>query len=194
MYEKILTEKFFDDNLDDRINAQALFYEQLNIPEITKIAEEIVRKMTNRGMEEAKTIERENNPDVLLKMLRGKCDVINYELLHQRVLEFEDELVPKMIKMLINSGNDIFIEHTARIITKCQRNYTDELVEILDKIRSPYAVSLICITLGFMGDERVIPIIYNKFLELKTIYRHESYAQGPLLGLLKLKERFYQSA
>jgi hypothetical protein len=121
MYEKILTEKFFDDNLDDGINAQELFYTQLNIPEMAKIAGNIVRSMTNRGKEEAKMIERENNPDVLLKMLRGKCDVINYEILHQRVLEFEDELVPKMIKMLINSGNDIFIEHTALPMRCCMK-------------------------------------------------------------------------
>ncbi|MDI3534757.1 MAG: hypothetical protein PWQ82_1122 [Thermosediminibacterales bacterium] len=193
MYRKMLTEKFFDDNLYEGINAQSLIYAELDIPNIKEIAENIVRSMTDRGREEAEMIERENNPDVLLKMLRGKCDVLNYELLHKRVLEFEDELAPRIIKMLINSGNNVFIEHAARIISKCRRNYTDELVEILDKIRSPYAVSLICITLGFIGDERVIPLIYNKFLELKTLYPHETYAQGPLLGLYKLKERFYES-
>lgn len=193
MYKKILTEKFFDDNLDNGINAQKLFYAQLDVPQISKIAENIVKEMTNRGREEAKMIERENNPDVLLKMLRGRCDSLNYELLHQRVLEYEDELIPKMIKMLINSGNNVFIEHTARIISKCQRNYMNELVEILDKIRSPYAVSLICIVLGFIGDEQVIPIIYNKYLELKTLYKNETYDQGPLWGLYKLKERFYES-
>ncbi|WIF95216.1 hypothetical protein [Caminicella sporogenes] len=62
MYKK-LTEKFFDDNLDNGINAQKLFYIQLDIPQISKIAEDIVKQMTNRARKEAEMIEKENNPN-----------------------------------------------------------------------------------------------------------------------------------
>ncbi|MBO8138700.1 MAG: hypothetical protein H0Z40_11330 [Desulfotomaculum sp.] len=50
MYKKLLTEKFFNDNLDEGISAQSLFYAELDIPNIREIAENIVRSMTDRGM------------------------------------------------------------------------------------------------------------------------------------------------
>lgn len=57
-------------------------------------------------------------------------------------------------------------------------------------IRSSYALSLISITLGFIGDEECIPILYEQFEEFKKSYKDENYEQGPLIGLLKLKDRF----
>lgn len=125
-------------------------------------------------------------------MLRGKCDPINYNILRDKVLEHEDELVPKIVEMLIRSGNEVFIEHAAKIIPKCKTNYSNSLLQILDQIRNPYATSIACIVLGFIGDEEVIPIIHHKYIELKRLYPRENYEQGPLLALSELNVRFYR--
>jgi hypothetical protein len=109
------------------------------------------------------------------------------------VLEYEDILVPKIIEMLKTSLNNVFIEQSARILPKCRKNYSKELLEILDVIRNPYALSYVCIVLGCIGDEDVIPIIYNKYFELNRDYKDENYAQGPLLALYELNARFYST-
>ncbi|HYE83554.1 MAG TPA: hypothetical protein VEG39_15480 [Clostridia bacterium] len=62
----------------------------------------------------------------------------------------------------------------------------------MDEIRNPYALSLVCIVIGFIGDETTIPIMHKKYLELKGIYPDENYEQGPLLALAELRARFYQ--
>lgn len=192
MFKKILTERFFNENLDKGVNPQYLFYMQIENPELINISESIVRGLLKHTEVEAKRIQQENNIDELLRMLQGDCNVVNYEILHKKVLVFEDEIIPKIIKILINTDNDAFIEHASSIFTKCKRNYTNELIDILDDIKNLYAVSLICITLGFIGDEKIIPILYKKYLDLKDIAKNETYEQGALLGLKKLKERFLE--
>ncbi|WP_144674764.1 hypothetical protein [Desulfitobacterium sp. LBE] len=62
---------------------------------------------------------------------------------------------------------------------------------MFDEIRSPYASSLVCIALGFIADEDAIPVLMKKYNEFKSLYPQENYEQGPLLGLIKLNERFY---
>ena len=46
--------------------------------------------------------------------------------------------------------------------------------------------------LGFIANEDTIPILYNKYFELKRAYVDKNYEQGPLLALYKLSERFYK--
>lgn len=192
MYKKILSKKFFDNNFINEFNAQRLVYSEILNPEVVKLAANISNGIINRASEETKAIQEENNIEVLLKLLRGKCDPLNYELLEEKVLEKEEEMLPKIIDMVVKSRNDVFIEHVAKILPKCKKNYSENLLNILNNIRNPYALSLICISLGFIGDEEVIPIILNKYLELKKLYVDETYNQGPLLALYELKERLYK--
>jgi hypothetical protein len=124
--------------------------------------------------------------------LRSKCDPLNYGILRDKVIEYEEPLVPRIIDMLVRSGNDVFIEHAARIIPKCKVNYSNELLDILSEIRNPYALSLVCIVIGFIGDEEAIPFMIHKYNELKNTYPHETYEQGPLLALTELDARFYR--
>ena len=122
--------------------------------------------------------------------MRGNCDSINYTFLHSKILEQEEILMPMIIEKLKTSVNDVFIEHTIKLIKKAEKNYLEELVEIFNDIRSPYALSLACIIIGFMGNESHIPLLLQKHSELKSLYPGENYEQGALLGLIELRERF----
>lgn len=187
----MLNRNFFKENVFEDISAQKLVYSSILMPQLEEIARDIVAKTTDRAEEEANILKSETDPEVILKVMRGKCDNLNHGLLHQKVLENENELIPKIICLLVNSGNSVFIAHATKIIPQCNKNYSKELLEILDSVRSPYAVSLICVALGFIANEDAIPVIYDKYFELKKIYTNESYAQGPLFALYKLNERFY---
>ncbi len=187
----MLNKNFFNENGFKEMSAEKLVYSVIEMPQLSEMAREFVVNIADRAKEEANILKNESNTELILKAMRGKCDSLNYGILYQKVLENEDELLHRIIDMLVNSGNSVFIEHAAKIIPQCNKNYSKELLEILDNVRNPYAVSMICIALGFIANEDVIPIIYDKYFELKKTYKNESYAQGPLLALFKLKERFY---
>ncbi len=192
MYRYLLSKKFFEDNPIKGLTSQRLIYSSMLMPEVDDLARKIVTGLTDRAEEEALRINGEKDPEVLLKLLRSKCDPINYAILREKVLEHEEELMPKIVEMLISSGNDVFIEHAARIIPRCKVNYSNDLLHILKEIRNPYALSLMCIVIGFIGEEEVIPIIHHNYTQLKGLYMNENYEQGPLLALAELNARFYK--
>ena len=77
------------------------------------------------------------------------------------------------------------------MLARTKKNYSDEILKMLDDIRSPYALSLVCITLGFIAEEKSIPLLMKKFEDFKKHYPNENYEEGPLYGLIKMNERFY---
>lgn len=95
--------------------------------------------------------------------------------------------------MLKTSRNSVFIENTVKILADTNMDYSEALLKILEEIKSPYALSLACITLGFVADEKAIPVLMEKFYYFKKLYPEENYEQGPLHGLIKMYERFYPS-
>lgn len=190
MYKKLLSNKFFRENPINEISAQNFVYILLEVEGFNKLAEAVVRRMTDRAEKQIKEIQEENDPDRLFKLLRGGCDTLCQEALRERVLEFEDVLVPRILAAYERTLNDVFAENACRILVKCKKNHSKDILEMYQNIRSSYALSLISITLGFIGDEECIPILYEQFEEFKKSYKDENYEQGPLIGLLKLKDRF----
>jgi len=186
----MLTKKFFDENPVKEISAQRFAYSFLLYDGLEEVATEFSKNYIKRGKDEAELLKKESSPEVLLKMMRGNCDTLNHTLLHSKILEQEEALMPRIIEKLKTSGNDVFIEHAMKLIKKAKKNYCEELIEIIDDIRSPYALSLACIIIGFMGNESDVPMLLRKHSELKSLYPGEDYEQGALLGLIELRERF----
>ncbi len=190
MYKKLLNDKFFRENPIEELSAQNFVYLSLEVEGLNKVAETFVRGVTDRAEDQIKEIQEENDPDKLFKLLRGGCDTLCQEALRERVLGFEDILVPRILAAYERTLNDVFAENACRILAKCKKNHSKDILEIYQNIRSPYALSLISITLGFIGNEECIPVLYEQFQEFKKSHRNETYEQGPLIGLLKLKDRF----
>lgn len=186
---EMLTEQFFIENPLKEVSAQRLIYSAMYYEGFEEKTSAYTRALTNRAEAQRVQLEDEESPEVLLDMMRGKCDIINHMLLIYKILEHEEILVPQIINNLQTSLNDIFVELAVKTIKKAKNNYCDDLLKILDDIRSPYAVSLVCIVIGFIGNEDAIPILLKKHKELKA-YKNENYEQGPLLGLYEMDHRF----
>ena len=92
---------------------------------------------------------------------------------------------------LPRSAHEVFIENAVRLLAKSKVDYSAALFTQLDAVRSPYVQSLICIVVGFRGNENVIPSMMQRFLDMKNQYPNETFAQGPLLALCELQNRFY---
>jgi hypothetical protein len=188
---EMLTEQFFIENPLKEVSAQRLIYSSMYYEGFEEKTSAYTRTLTNRAEAQRAQLEKEESPEVLFDMMRGKCDIINHMLLIQKILEHEEVLLPQIINSLKTSLNDVFVELAVKTIKKAKNNYCDQLLEILDDIRSPYAVSLVCIVIGFLGNEDAIPVLLKKHKELKA-YKNENYEQGPLLGLYQMDDRFNQ--
>ncbi|ABR47956.1 hypothetical protein Amet_1784 [Alkaliphilus metalliredigens QYMF] len=186
----MLNKIFFDENPVKESSVQRFVYSYLLYDGLDEVANQLSKNYIKRGEEEAEMLKNESSSEVLLKMMRGKCDNSNHILLHSKILEQEDVLMPIIIEKLKTSGNNVFIEHTIKLIKKANNNYCGDLIRIIDDIRSPYALSLACIIIGFMGNESDVPLLLRKHAELKSLYPSKSYEQGALLGLIEIRERF----
>lgn len=198
MYRKLLTKKFFRDNPHKEFSVQQVLYSTLLYDGIEQVATEYTLKhMLQSGergeriAQEKQMIRAEQNPEVVFQLLRKNIDVINRTILIDKALGFEDKILPLVIEKLKRSDHDVFIENAIRILAKSKKNYSPILMERYAEFRSPYVRSLLCLILGFRGEEDTIPWMMDRYFETKKRYPDDTYDQGPLIALSELNARFY---
>lgn len=199
MYKNLLTKKFFRDNPLEELSTQRFVYSILTHNGIEELANEYVFEYADLGAvrlerirNEKELIQSERNPDELLNFLRKNFELNNRVDLVNRVLEFEEELMPKVIEKLIRSDNDNFIDNAMRLLARSEQDYSSILFKKYNEIRRPYVQSMVCVILGIRGGEEIIPWMMNQYQEMKKLYPDETYNQGPLLALHEMKYRFYE--
>ncbi len=199
MYKKLLTNKFFSDNPYLENSVQRFIYSTLLYEGLEDIADEIVIKqglLSDERLDhithEKEMIQAEENSEMIFQLLRKKTAMANQGVLIKKALKYEEVLLPMVVEKLMRSCHDIFIENSIDILAKCNKDHTPVLKERFTQIRSPYAQSLICLVLGFRGEEGVIPWMLDRYYEMKKLYPDETYSQGPLLALHELNCRFYK--
>lgn len=198
MYRKLLNKRFFQDNPCEESSVQRFVYSYLSYDGIEQAANEILlehmalepERLEKIGTEKA-MIEVQDDPEILLQLLRKKIDTLNQTTLLDKVLEHELDILPKVADKLIRSDHDTFIENAVRLLAKSEVDYSSILQERFDEIRSPYVKSLVCIIMGFRSDEVIIPWMMAQFELFKRLYPHDSFDQGALLELYELNARFY---
>lgn len=199
MYKQLLSKKFFLDNPHLENSAQRFVYSVLLYEGIEDTVNELIiskvgwsdERLTQINQEK-ELILSEQNPEEIFRLLRKKIDVINRPELIRKALEFEEELLPMVTEKLMRSYHDVFIENSIRLLAKSKKDYSSVLKERYADIRSPYVQSLVCLILGFRGEEDTIPWMMDRYFELRKLYPDEKYDQGPLLALSELNFRFYK--
>jgi hypothetical protein len=180
-------------------SVQRFIYSTLLNEELEDIADELTIKyglLSDERLEriarEKELIQSEQNSEMIFQLLRKKTEMVNRGLLVKKALEFKEVLLPMVVEKLIRSCHDIFIENSIELLVKSNKDYTQLLKERYAEIRSPYAKSLVCLTLGLRGSEDTIPWMMDRFFEMKRLYPGETYDQGPLLALHELNIRYYK--
>ena len=131
------------------------------------------------------------NADDILQFMRKHTDPMNQHILIGKACEFENELLPTIVKMLKTSLNDGFIETSIRVLAKCEKNVADELMECFDEIRNPYAKSMVLVMLGFRAPKTAVPWVLEQYYALKKTYADANFYDGAYHSLLELNSRFF---
>lgn len=187
----LLDEAFFARNKVHEISAPRLLYSCLLHPEIEGIAMKVTRQFIDRGKEELKCIEKARDAETLIGILRNKPDPINHTPLINRLVEEKAQAVPLILQELKKPQNDSFVELAVRILLMSGTNYSKEIIDIINSgnNRKAYAISILCVLLGFYGNEPSEKLLWNYYHYMKFKYSNDTYSDGPLLGLTQIQER-----
>jgi len=188
--EPLLDEKFFRRHTVHEISAQRLFYSNLLMPEVEAIALLISNQMIDRGSEEAKLIERTEDVKALIDIMEKGLDTLNYGKLVKKLLRYKETSVFMIIEELKQPKNDAFLEIAIRVIHGSQVNYSEAILEIIKESKlGAYAVSQLCMLLGFYQNEKSEKLLWDYYHYFKEHYNNETYSDGPLLALEEIRER-----
>lgn len=203
MYKKLLDQFFQKNTLQSELpTAPALAHFYISL-EASPQANEAVQNVMNEVVfedqpgrkEEAQAeqheIESATTSNQILRFMRRHTDPVNQHILVNKAMEFEDEIVPQIIRMLKTSLNEGFIETAIRILAKSEKDVAGELIKYYDDIRLPYAQSMTLVLLGFKADEAQIQWFIEQYAKLKRLYPDESYCEGAYYALCEIGGRFY---
>ena len=192
----LLDESFFAGNEVHEISAPRLLYSCLLHPEIEGIATKVTRQFIDRGKEELKRIVRAKGAETLIGIMRNKPDPINRTPLIDRLVEEKAQAVPLILQELKKPQNDSFVELAVRILLISETNYSKEIIDIINSgnNRKAYAISILCVLLGFYDNEYSEKILWNYYHYMKLKYPNDTYSDGPLLGLSEIWERRKEKA
>ena len=199
MHKKLL-DKFFRENEEGDISAQLIAHMFLSSDNNVALKEEfkgiMEKERDDFEPERLKAIEAEfesinsaTTYEQIVKILRSYHAPVNQEALINKALEFEEDIVPEIIRRYKTNLNDRFVETSIRILARSRFDTANEIAGYYDDIRSPYAQSLALVLLGFKADESLIPWLIEKYYALKKNYPNESYCEGAYYALLEIEDR-----
>lgn len=196
MDKKLLPKNFFRDNPLDEMSAPLLAHFSITTGFNEKLQEamwEILEgdldpKRKAVIKEEQEKISRLETGEEVVKFIRSGYDVVNRELLCKKVLTMQAEVMPPLLRRFKTSFQDSVTETAVYILGHADQEYVDQLIEMYSEIRSPYAQSMACVSLGVQEREDVLPLMLREYERFKREYPDESYCQGPLLAIYILYE------
>lgn len=191
MQNNKLPRNFFKDNPLDEVSAAVLTHFRmitLTIPELNNRVEDVVVPVMEQSRLEQYQTEKEKImnlckvEDIVLYMRKIK-DPANSSLLLEKAIDYQNDIMPLVLKRICTSGHDVFIENTAILLANANDKYTDQLYNIFTEIRNPYARSELCIVFGVKKKVEYTDLLLKQFKQIKEERPDKDYEQGPLLAL-----------
>lgn len=186
-----LPKHFLDDNPLNDISAASLTHFKMLTVTMSELNEQ-VNKVVISGMEksrydqyisEKECIMNLKNAEDIVSYMRKLKDPSNSSLLIQKAIEYQDDVIPLVLKRICKSGHDVFIENAAILIANADIKYTEELYAVFPDIRNAYARSELCIVFGVKKKAEYTQLLMEQFKKIKEERPDKDYEQGPLLAL-----------
>lgn len=188
--EPLLNEDFYRNNKCHEISAPRLIYSVLLSPGIERIAETISKKFVNRGGNEAILIKNTENVKQLIDIMKRVPDSLNRTILQDKLLHYKQASVPLIIEELKKPQYHAFFEIAVRVLHASSGDYSLEIISIIrNHQKDAYAVSLLCMLLGFYDNIESEKLLWDYFHYFKDRWPNETFSDGPLLGLEEIRAR-----
>jgi hypothetical protein len=189
--QPLLDKAFFAENDVHEISAPRLMYSYLLNPEIEGIANKVASQLVSRGKKELKCIETAKDAETLIGIMRNNPDPLNHKPLIDRLVEEKSQSVPMILRELKEPQNDSFVELSVRILLLSETDCSKEIIDIIKSgnSRKAYAISILCLLLGFYDNKYSEKLLWDYYHYIKFNYPNDTYSDGPLLGLIEMRER-----
>ena len=185
-----LDDNFFRMNPVHEISAPRKLYSSLLMPEVEGLASDISNRFLDRGAKESMVIENTKYVSKLVDMMIKRVDSLNHERLKNKLLLQKETSIPLIIDELRKPTSSAFVELAVKVIHASDTDFSKEILEIVQQYRiTPYAVSLLCMLLGFYGDVNSEKVLWDYYHYLREHFENETYSDGPLLGLVEMRDR-----
>lgn len=145
----------------------------------------------NSEVEQIKSTIEAASVDELVNLMRKALMGNNRSILINRLLENEFAVMPLIKKKALTNMQDHFIECCVRFMNMCEENPCNWIIENYNQFKSEYLKSMLCLVLGFRGNESVIPFLMSETDRFSKFYPEENFEQGPLLSVSELAYRIY---
>lgn len=191
MPEFRLPKNFLEDNPLKKISTAQITHFQMITFDLSDLYDEIAGIVVP-GMEPSRreTYELEKNqilksdtPEDVMKYLRKIKELQNRNLLVEKALAMQEDIIPLILKRLLTSAHDVFIENAAIILANADMKYVEQLFNIFKEIRNPYARSETSVVFGVKKRADYAPLLLEQYTLIKQERPDNDYEQGPLLAL-----------
>ena len=191
MNKEMLPKRFFKDNPIEELSAANISYFKMMLASKTE-TQQMVEDRVSMGItperrasiaEEKKTIAALSTGDEIVTFMRREFDIINQNLLSQKVISMQEQAIPVMLRRYRTTLQDVFVDTAVQILAQAEKHHAEALLEMYPEIRNPYAKSMACLVFGMQHLEQAAPLLYEEYERMKREYTKESLCQGPLLGL-----------
>ncbi len=145
----------------------------------------------NNETEQVKSTIEAASVDELVNLMRKPLMGNGRSILINRLLENESAVMPLIKKRALTTMQDHFIECCIRFMNMCEENPCNWITENYNEFKSEYLKSMLCLVLGFRGDEAMLPFLMSETDRFSKFYPKESFEQGPLLSVSELAYRLY---
>lgn len=192
---KIFSKRFFRDNPPLEMSAARVGYELHKYPDLYEFMQQEFKESDPEKdalRAELALLSPEENPNELVRWMRRDLPGIVKQEIIQLVVDHEETMMPIVLKRLLTSSVDNFIENATSCLIKAKTNHSQWVLDHYDQIRDPYAQSSICLMLGFRADVDIVPWMMEQYEKMDRLDPDETFEQGPLLALWELRERFDQ--
>jgi len=185
-----ITESFLQKNTVHEISAPRLLYSNLLTPELADAVSQISNQLISRGKDEAILIEKTDDINELINILKKGPDQLNRVKLKMKLLERRKDAIPLIMKGLQKPQRSAFAEIAVEILYATGEDYSNDIIEIIEHYqRNAYVVSLLCILLGFYENDRSPKLLWDYYHHFKKHFPTETYSDGPLVALVETRVR-----
>ena len=135
-------------------------------------------------------IENAETAEEIVNLMRRSYPADERMAIVNKAIALEEVTLPLIKRRALTSGLDIFIENTVKYFLRCKSNCCDWILENYRSFRSEYLKSMLCLVLGFRGDESMLDFLIEEADRLEREYPDESFDQGPALAVQELSDRY----